>query len=72
MFTDIFLQIKKKGKRIIVFDFFFLFRQLNFLSLLKKKQKVINKTKLLVIKVIKLVKYKKANQSYLDRPKFSK
>ena len=49
----------------MVFDFLLLFRQLNFLSLLKeKKKKVIDKTKLSVTEAVELFKYKKTNEGY--------
>lgn len=62
---DTFLQLKKRGQKIMVSDFLFLFRRFNLLLLLKeKKKKVIDNIKLSVTKVIKLFENKKTNKSY--------
>lgn len=62
------LVTKRKSQGISVFKFFLLFSWLNLFFYLKKK-KIIEKSKWIITKAVKLFEYKKKNKHYSNKSK---
>lgn len=60
---DIFLQFKEQKQEIMILEFFFDYLNLAIL-ILKKRQNILKKIGLTYIKVMKIFKYEKNNNSY--------